>query len=263
MIQAAGLNKNKKPYFVNSYGRVMYYHSVIYLIKGEGFFEDDSTSRMRLTPGMTCFLYPNIWHYFDPKPGTRWTEYWITFDGIEAEKRFGSLIPSSPVHDIGLDDRIVAAYENLYNAWYFKSPGHEAYSSLLLHEILTRVHMKINGYPETRQRNPIERVKSYMRENVALSRIDYKELADRDGLTYEQLRKKFKDETGIPLTTYFLMLKMNRAKELLLNSDANISEITKQCGFAGPYYFSRFFKEREGVSPKRFRSKSFSYAERR
>lgn len=259
MIQAAGLNKNKTTYFTAAKGRVMYYHSAIYLIKGEGFFEDETTPYTRITPGTAFYLYPDIWHHFDPKPGTKWNEYWVTFDGTIAKTKFGDLIPPprKPVFYIGMDDRIIEAYEALYNAWYFKTPGHEVQSVFLLHEILARMHMKINRIPMTRTKSPVERVKTYMRENINALRIDYDALAAQEEMNYEQLRKSFRAETGIPLTTYFLMLKLNRAKELLLNSDATVGDVAKRCGFAGQYYFSRFFKEKEGVSPQQFRKNNF------
>jgi AraC-like DNA-binding protein len=44
-----------------------------------------------------------------------------------------------------------------------------------------------------------------------------------------------------------------RARELLLTTDQSIKEISFQLGFDSIYYFSRFFKQKTGMSPSEFR----------
>lgn len=48
----------------------------------------------------------------------------------------------------------------------------------------------------------------------------------------------------------FLRIKV---KELLINSDLNISEIAYEVGFRTPVYFTQVFTEMEGMSPSQFR----------
>lgn len=47
---------------------------------------------------------------------------------------------------------------------------------------------------------------------------------------------------------------MEQAKELLLGTDLNITEIAEACGFADLFYFSRMFKKRVGSSPRAYRT---------
>ena len=46
------------------------------------------------------------------------------------------------------------------------------------------------------------------------------------------------------------------AKELLLNTDLNITEITYKIGINSRSYFSKLFKEKYGMSPKVFQNKN-------
>jgi len=59
----------------------------------------------------------------------------------------------------------------------------------------------------------------------------------------------FKRYTGLSPAQYFLQLKLNKAKDLLLNTSMSIKEISVITGFESQYYFSRFFKKRIGMSP--------------
>ena len=46
---------------------------------------------------------------------------------------------------------------------------------------------------------------------------------------------------------------MNRAMELLKESQRTVTEISEILGFSAVYYFSRLFKQRVGKTPGQFR----------
>ena len=51
------------------------------------------------------------------------------------------------------------------------------------------------------------------------------------------------------------MLRIEKAKEYLINDQLSITEISKKCGFQSPYYFSNTFKKEHGESPEKYRKK--------
>jgi len=51
---------------------------------------------------------------------------------------------------------------------------------------------------------------------------------------------------------YITMLRMEKAKELLITGHYKVSEIAGMCGFENVYYFSNVFKKHEGISPKNY-----------
>ena len=95
-----------------------------------------------------------------------------------------------------------------------------------------------------------------MKNNLCLKEICFKKFADTENMSYELLRKRFKTETGFSPKQYFLMLKMNYAKSKLFKSNISIKELTYELGFNDPYYFSRLFKRKEGLSPRQFKEKN-------
>jgi len=255
IIKGVGLDMDKPPIMEKTRGRTLQYHALMYIIKGSGHFEDVGTMRRKVTPGTLFFLYPQKWHNFDPEPGTTWTEYWVFFDGAKAVKSFGNIIPATnkSFYQIGIDQEFISLYEELYDVWFYQGRGFREYAFLLLHEILTKAWLRINNFSFQRKDDWLHRVKTSLWRNLSLPEWDFQQFAASENIGHEAFRKRFKKKTGFSPKQYFLMLKINRAKELLLRQDERIKNIAVNLGFDDPYYFSRLFRKREGVSPKEYR----------
>lgn len=63
----------------------------------------------------------------------------------------------------------------------------------------------------------------------------------------------FKRKAGQSFMAYVNDFRLSVARELLLNEALSVSEICYQCGFNDIHYFSRLFKQKTGVSPKKYR----------
>ena len=67
----------------------------------------------------------------------------------------------------------------------------------------------------------------------------------------------FKQQTGISPYEYVLISRLNKAKELLRQTDMNISQIAAAVGFNSDSNFIHFFSQNTGISPKSFRKLEF------
>jgi two-component system response regulator YesN len=63
----------------------------------------------------------------------------------------------------------------------------------------------------------------------------------------------FKCHTGISLSDYVLKVRMQKARELLLHSNDNMTEVAQKVGYKEASYFIRMFKREWGISPHKFR----------
>ncbi len=68
--------------------------------------------------------------------------------------------------------------------------------------------------------------------------------------------KQFKKTTGTSIMAYFNKLKINRAKQLLRESELSISQISESLAFQDPNYFSRSFKKATGFTPSAYRKRA-------
>ena len=67
--------------------------------------------------------------------------------------------------------------------------------------------------------------------------------------------KMFKKGTGVNFTEYVCRVRIESAKNLLLNPNLRISEIAYEVGFQSLTHFNRVFKKTVGESPTEYRAK--------
>ena len=65
--------------------------------------------------------------------------------------------------------------------------------------------------------------------------------------------KLFKKRTGKTFIEYVTDLRIEKAKELLRNSNKSMKEICIEIGYTDPNYFSRTFKKNTGVTPSEYK----------
>ena len=81
------------------------------------------------------------------------------------------------------------------------------------------------------------------------------EAAANAGLCPEGFCRYFSRMTGHTFVSYVNELKLAKAANMLLHSDAQISEISFQAGFSNLSNFNRQFKKLRGMTPRDFRQK--------
>ncbi len=78
------------------------------------------------------------------------------------------------------------------------------------------------------------------------------DIAKRVGLNQNTLQNGFKQLYKTSVNEYIKNYRIDTAKDLLENSDLNITEITYKVGINSRSYFAKIFKKRFGVSPKQY-----------
>ena len=99
----------------------------------------------------------------------------------------------------------------------------------------------------------VEKLKQYLeshyQENVSL-----KMLEDEFYFNASYISRIFKIKTGENYSDYLLRLRICRAKELLSTSNYSIRQISEMVGFGSSKYFSKVFKDMEGIQPITYRN---------
>jgi len=97
------------------------------------------------------------------------------------------------------------------------------------------------------------RVLEYIRANLDHD-IHIAELAGAAGLSLFHFAKLFKRITGSSPHQYILHRRLERATELLRNTQLSLSEIALQAGFADQSHLTNVFRRFNGITPSRFRA---------
>lgn len=99
------------------------------------------------------------------------------------------------------------------------------------------------------------RVKEFMKSNYYETDLGLNSIADWVGLSPSYLSSVFKKATGQTLTACLTQIRMQKAKELLEETDIKAYKISQRVGFNDPHYFSTSFKRVFGCSPTEYRQR--------
>ncbi len=72
-------------------------------------------------------------------------------------------------------------------------------------------------------------------------------------LSSSYFTRAFKEEMGVSPMNYLLSVRIDRAKEMLTDSDLKISDIALSIGFSNQQRFNEIFKKHTGITPLQYR----------
>jgi AraC-like DNA-binding protein len=101
----------------------------------------------------------------------------------------------------------------------------------------------------------ITRAKQYIQQNQAEA-LSLSAVAKAVNTSRFYFCKQFKKATGLNFTNYVSRVRVEKAKNLLLNPNLRISEIAFEVGFQSLTHFNRIFKKILGQAPTEYRSKA-------
>lgn len=108
--------------------------------------------------------------------------------------------------------------------------------------------------PQILRKSDIEKVNYVVRriQGDLGSNHTVESLAKEAGTNVNKLQEGFKYVYNLTVNKYMQHKKLEAAKEMLMSSEKNISEIVVAIGLNNRSYFSKIFKEKYGVNPKYF-----------
>jgi AraC-like DNA-binding protein len=130
-------------------------------------------------------------------------------------------------------------------------------AALQLHGILLLFYRDLalkGAAPASPRRNTagaLNQVKRFMENNYAAP-INLKQAAEKIGVSPSHLSRMFRRECGVGFNQHLLGLRLDAAKQLLIESRLQIAEIAARCGFGSCSYFIKQFRSHFGTTPKNY-----------
>ena len=100
----------------------------------------------------------------------------------------------------------------------------------------------------------IHKLTEIVEANLANDKFGPEELARKAGMSHTNLNRKLKTISNQNASHFIREVRLKKAKDLLLNNELTIAEISYHVGFGSPTYFSRCFHEYFGVAPSEMRN---------
>jgi AraC-like DNA-binding protein len=98
----------------------------------------------------------------------------------------------------------------------------------------------------------IDRALEVMSRNFA-GDLDADALARDLGLSTSHFRHLFREATRQPFHKYLVSMRLEKARELLLQTEIPVTDVAEAVGFVNPAHFSRAFNKRFGIAPSALR----------
>lgn len=231
----------------------------IYCTAGAGWFKVGGVTYDISQHGY--FILPSgVPHSYGAKEDNPWTIYWIHFSGSLAQYYAAECLTPHYVTP-GKDSRIqnrTNMFEEIFKAL---DSGFNLesirYAMSLFHHYLGSLRYireyRVAG-EKSNDGNVIDETIHFMTENLERS-LTLSEIADYAGMSGSYLSSIFKQRTGHSPLSYFNLLKVRYACQLLDSTSMKLNRICYKVGMSDPYYFSRMFSKIMGMSPSAYRNR--------
>ena len=108
------------------------------------------------------------------------------------------------------------------------------------------------GLPSPHLQRKIREVQVFLAQNLAHD-VDLGTIARQASLSPYYFTRQFTAMVGMPPYRYLINLRIQRAAQLLRESDLTVTQILHRVGFHSPSHFTTTFRRHMGMSPTAYR----------
>lgn len=151
-------------------------------------------------------------------------------------------------------DEIINEFYKIEHALNFKTSGKRFSAVKGAYSILEKISDQLNlEYSSPKTNELLAPAIKYIEENLDSSAPSNEFLASLCNISCVYFRKIFTKKFNMPPSKYIKMLKIQRAKGLIIGDTVSMTDISVSCGFSSIYHFSKVFKEVTGLTPSQFK----------
>ena len=188
----------------------------------------------------------------NPK-GTPFTEKasWIRrshYDGLKVPNKINIFDP----------DTFTEHFKNLYHTFYGDNDSKYILVKARTYELLADIlkecknnNVALFSFKNNHHESAVSNFVSLVERDYP-SNINIAEFSSSYGLSKNHFSKIFKKQVGIAPHNYLINYRIEKAKIMLSTGKYYVNEIACKVGYDNVAYFSRLFKEKEGMSPLDF-----------
>ena len=226
---------------------------VHYVVSGHGIYRADGKT-YHLGAGQAFLITEGNIIYYEADEKDPWHYMWFEAEGdaVLSFLKAASLKREHPIYNTTQPSLVKSRFAALMEAGRtgeaFTISG--AFYSLLGSMVTTNAVPA--PLPEKSATQYVEAAKQYIKLNY-FGRVRISDLCALTCIERSYLCRLFQEHTGYSPQEYVIRYKLSRARELLKRDDLSIRQVASSVGYEDQAAFSRLFKKRYGLSPKKMR----------
>ena len=205
-----------------------------------------------LAEGDVYLLQPPLPHEYHSDSKTPWEKIWFNLKGplMDALCDAYSLRGIVYFHNCPLEKEFLAAAEILRN----RRDRFQTEFTLAIHRIIAGIDRWRQEYPGIGKSPEGIHLKEYLDANWE-KKISLSNLAKEIHKSIPQTLRIFQKDWNTTPYTYLQEQRSFLARQYLVNSDYPVKILASMLGFKDEFYFSNWFKEKNGIAPSFYRKK--------
>lgn len=241
------------------------FHHLIYVGAGEGLMQIGG-NEYNLVKGNMIVIAPGIEHEFSSHPDNplQTIEVKCFLDNkrlLEAFDPFPSYNPhTNELVRVTLAQLVQEAIDKRpYYAEIMQASLYQCLFYLLRHET-SYSRLRLQSPEPTNNNDPsnldpqIDEIMAYIRLNLH-RKLKLSELGKKFAMSEEHLCRIFSKRLGVSPIQLFNHLRIEKAKEMLVQTELRVTEISDSLGFQNLHHMSRYFAKKVQISPLMYRQK--------
>ncbi len=229
--------------------RVFGKYALVYVYGGQGQYEDSNGHKAAVGPGDLITVFPEIGHrYGNDIEG--WSEFYLVFNGpvFDLWREHGLLDPARPIRHLEPVSYWLGRFESVLGTSAGWSPP--IVEVCRLQQVLADV---VTSTQKNRQHDDWPLRACALLSADLSKKINLRTVAEELHMSYANFRRQFNLAIGMPPAHYRATRIIDRAGELMHQTQYTDKQIAHELGFYDEFYFSKRFKQITGMSPRQFR----------
>ena len=241
------------------------YYQLIFCRSGKGAVTVGE-QQYDMSPGDVCLVKPMQRHSLIQEESMHLVEMKFISDDMRLDANLRKIPDNFKLVGPFYTERIERVVSEFYQSGFYagETVNYELFLLLvyIMRDVFCQDPMSVDAYPESisisknaldsnfevRFLRVLEYIESHLSENITLEKLAATVHFDESYLVV-----KFKEVFGVSPMKYVNHLRMERAKSYLADGAMSITQIADSLGFSSIHYFSRYFKEKTGISPAEYR----------
>ncbi|MBD3948551.1 helix-turn-helix domain-containing protein [Tuanshanicoccus lijuaniae] len=182
----------------------------------------------------------------------------LDYFGKQSQDKYTIAFNGNSIDEPKMSDKELI--QKLKQLLYFKTLEEEGRYSEIYKHYFSLIELLEENYTITLReetgksiRSRIEDLKFYIENNFEKN-IRLSDLASQLFVTEQYLSKVFKEQNGIGVSEYLIKQRLAKVRQLLIETEDNVTDIAFATGFSNINSFNRIFKKYQGLTPTEFRT---------